>query len=190
MQGIKEKINKKKTIIITGAVILTIAVVFFAGIIIAKNIFPLEHKERIIGESQKYDIDPYLVMAVIRTESNFNELAESHAGAVGLMQIMEGTGAVIAENLGKDNYSKDLLKNADINIEFGTWYINWLLDKYDNDLKNALAAYNAGFNNVDKWLEDKNYSADGKTLNSMPYKETENFVNRVMLYRSIYNILY
>ena len=170
--------------------ILMLIAVFFTVFFTAKSIFPLKYKDVITENAGKYGMDPYLVMAVIRTESNFKESAVSSADAIGLMQITEETGQYIAGNLGYADFSKNTLYNAEKNIEFGTWYINWLMEMYPNNLENVLAAYNAGFNNVNKWLSDEKYSSDGKTLDKIPYRETENFVNRAELYRSIYRILY
>ena len=84
-------------------------------------------------------MDPYLVLAVIKTESNFNENVESNKGAKGLMQIMDSTGEWIASKLEVDNFKDEMLFDPEINIKFGCWYINNLLIEF-NDLSLALAA--------------------------------------------------
>lgn len=187
MEKVSKKNKRIKVFFITAAVLLALAILL---LFIARNIFPLKYEGLIEQNSKKYYVDKYLIMAVIRTESGYREKALSKAEAMGLMQITEETGEHIAEELGIEKYSKSMLYDPEINIEFGTWYLNWLLEQFDGDLKNALAAYNAGIGNVENWLLNKEYSEDGKNLDRIPFEETENFINRVELYRNIYKILY
>ena len=137
-----------------------------------------------------YDIPDDLVFSVIKAESNFDKNARSNKGAMGLMQIMEKTGDWAAEKIGIENFSPDMLYEPEVNIEIGCFYLSYLLDLYNNDTKCALAAYNAGPANVDKWLMDKNYSKNQKTLKKIPFSETENYIEKVMKNREIYDFLY
>ena len=117
--------------------------------------------------SYEYNLDPLLVLAVIKTESNFNTEAESNKGAKGLMQIMDSTGEWIASKLEVDNFNTNMLYEPEINIEFGCWYLNNLIGEFGN-LDTALAAYNAGPNAVKKY-------------NGIPpYKETQNYVKSIL----------
>ena len=177
-----------KKIIIFLVIILILVGSLYA---IVKTIFPLKHDYYIELYSKEYDIDPYLVAGVIKAESNFEQTAVSSKNATGLMQITESTAKWIADKLDIDdfNYQTDIT-SAKNNIQMGCFYIDYLLDMYSGDTECALAAYNAGFGNVNKWLADSAYSKDGETLDVIPFPETEDYVKRVMNYQKIYNWLY
>ena len=157
--------------------------------VIKKYIYPQKYHSLVKQYSAHYDLDPYLVLAVIKTESNFNENVESNKGAKGLMQIMDSTGEWIASKLEVDNFKVEMLFDPEINIKFGCWYINNLLIEF-NDLSLALAAYNGGSGNVTKWLNNPKYSSDGENLTYIPFKETKKYVDKVNTRYNIYKFLY
>ncbi|WP_083605650.1 lytic transglycosylase domain-containing protein [Proteiniborus sp. DW1] len=161
---------------------------------IGKTLYPIRYKEYIANYSKQYDIDPFLVAAIIRVESKFNKDALSHKGAKGLMQIAPVTGRWAAGELGIIDYEESLLYNPEINIKIGCWYINRLKSQFDNNLELILAAYNGGSGNVAKWLNNNNYSEDGKSLKHIPFKETELYLKKVLksydIYRKLYKIDY
>jgi soluble lytic murein transglycosylase len=194
-KGRKKKGNKKAKIIIIGLaiIIVLVAVAFFALKDIAlRTIYPLDYKETIVQYAKEYTLDPNLVATVIWAESDYDANAESNKGAVGLMQIMPDTGQWIAKKLKIKNYSEESLKDPKTNIRLGCWYLNYLNNKFDGDLRNTLAAYNAGPGRVEGWLADKSISDDGETLKNIPYDETSNYVEKIErvyeVYKSVYKL--
>ncbi|MGH4125926.1 MAG: lytic transglycosylase domain-containing protein [Clostridium sp.] len=157
---------------------------------IFKSFYPIKYEEHIIKYSQRYNVDPVLVAAVIKAESNFDEKAKSHIGAYGLMQIMPETGMWIAENMGLKDYKVEKLYDNEINIAMGCWYINNLNTEFNGDTDLVLAAYNGGRGNVQKWLKDKEHSEDGKKLKNIPFGETDKYVKKVKTNYNIYFKLY
>jgi len=157
---------------------------------VLKLIYPLEHKEVIIKYGKLYKIDPPLLAALIKTESNFNTEAESSKGAKGLMQITPSTGEWIASTTGMEDFSEEMLFDPEVNIKLGSWYIEYLTDYYKGSFDLVFAAYNGGSGNVDKWLKNKNYSLDGRNLDIIPFSETENFVKKLRKYYPIYKKIY
>ncbi len=154
--------------------------------------YPQKYSEYVDEYSELYDVDENLVYAVIRTESHFNPDDKSGAGAKGLMQITSECFDFLKQNIPDDSqdYPDSALYEPEINIKFGTYFLSYLLDRYDNIEKTALAAYNAGFGCVDEWLSDKNYSADGENLDVIIYPETADYVVKVEDAKKMYNELY
>lgn len=150
-------------------------------------VYPNSYKLQVSEYSRKYNISDELVYGVIRAESKFIADAVSEKGAVGLMQIMESTGDWAAEKIGLEDVN---LFDPDTNIEIGCFYLSYLLDKYNGNENCAIAAYNAGQTNVDKWLATDEYSKDGKTLVKIPFRETEKYVKKVQENIKKYSFLY
>lgn len=133
-------------------------------------------------------LSPALVYAVIKTESGFDEDAVSRAGAVGLMQLLPSTAEFICRKCGLA-FDAEKLKEGEYNIRLGCLYLGYLLERF-GVRETALAAYNAGEGTVAAWLNDRRYSADGKTLCAVPYPETEAYIKKVMKFRKIYLFFY
>ena len=140
-----------------------------------KYVYPLKYKELVFEYADYYGLDRALIFAVIKTESSFRTDAVSKAGAIGLMQITQKTGEYIAQKLGVERY--DLMNNAD-NINFGCYYIKYLFVRF-KDMDTALVAYNAGEGNVSIWLMDEKLTSDGKTLKSIPFKESREYLDKI-----------
>ena len=184
--------NKKyKAIIIILIIVVVIALAFMFYISFEKDIlrmqYPIDYQENIKSYSDKYDLDPYFVAAVIYAESRFDKNAESGAGAKGLMQIMDDTAEWISGKLDIKEYD---IFDPDTNIEFGCWYLNYLSGRFDGKKELIVAAYNAGPNRVEEWLESEEYSSDGDKLHTIPFEETDGYVSKVMdvyeKYKEIY----
>ena len=172
-------------------IVLTILLFFSINPIkkLTTNIlFPLRYENYIVDFSNEYNLDKYLVMAVIKAESNF--IPDAHSGvARGLMQITDETSLWISKKI-DINLNSNSLEDPGTNIRMGCFYLRYLLDYYNNDQKLALAAYNAGMGNVDKWLQDPKHSKSGKTLDDIPFKETKNYITKINKVINIYKNLY
>ena len=158
---------------------------------VLQHFYPQEYAQYVNEYSTMYGVDEAFVYAVIRTESGFRAEVESSAGAMGLMQIMPDTFEYL-QSLESDteSYPESELLNPEINIKYGTYYMYILLQHYNGDENLAAAAYNAGLSNVDSWLTDSRYSSDGLTLSTIPYSETQQYVQRVENTKRVYESLY
>ncbi len=153
-------------------------------------IYPLKYKNIIIVNAEEYDIDPALVAAMIFVESKYISSAQSHRGAMGLMQIMPDTGVWIAEQLAISDFNEDKLLDPMINIMFGCWYINSLMQQFNKELIVVLAAYNAGRGNVKRWLDNNNWDGSNATIDDLPFDETKNYIKQVLAVYKKYKKIY
>ena len=156
---------------------------------IMKIIYPLEYKETILIYTEEYGVDSYLIMGLIKAESNFVPDAHSKQDAKGLMQLTDATAEWVAGELGED-YSFDKLVQPEYNIKLGTWYLSYLLKSYEGDITLALCAYNAGSGNLGKWLKNPDYSPDGQTIVKIPFPETRKYVENTVKYAKVYREFY
>ena len=166
--------------------ILTISVVFGLTVFVGHGLFPIKHENSIQKYCDMYGVDTHLILALIKAESNFKDDAVSHANATGLMQLTKETFAFFEETTN----ARGDIENPNDNIHAGVWYLSYLLERYEGNTKNALAAYNAGLSNVDTWLKDPLISSDGKTLKKIPFGETARYTEKVSRYTIIYRMLY
>lgn len=155
---------------------------------ILKKTYKQEYTEYVKKYSKEYDVDEYLIYAIIKAESNFNQEAVSHREAKGLMQLMYSTAEDIAKRVDIEINEENILE-PDININLGTKYVSMLIQKYDN-VNLALAAYNAGSGNVDGWIEKGTLKADGSDIENVPFTETNNYVRKILRDYKIYKQIY
>lgn len=164
--------------------------VVIAGIRVYYSLaYPVKFQSEVDIFSKKYNVDKCLIMSVIKVESSFKQDAVSDAGAIGLMQIMPKTAVYVSELSNISDFSLDKLTEPETNIEIGSYYIKYLIDKF-KDERLALAAYNAGEGTVKYWLENKEYCLDGKTLTVIPYRETEVYLKRIERAKNVYSQTY
>ena len=148
--------------------------------------FPLAYHDRVLEQARAKDLDPAWMYAIVRQESAFIADARSPAGALGLMQIMPGTGRKIGRSLEKPLKNREQLLDADISLEFGSTYLRTLLNQLNEHPVLAAAAYNAGPHRVERWRPaERNVSAD-LWIENIPYRETREYVRRVITYTAIY----
>lgn len=147
--------------------------------------FPILFKEQIHAQAKKQNLEPAMVFGLIRQESVFDELAGSHVGARGLMQIMPATGRVIARELGEKWRSASVLYDPETNLRYGTYYYKQQLDRFDGQLALAAAGYNAGPHRVTKWRPSKPMAMD-IWIETIPFDETRKYVSIVLANVLIY----
>jgi len=140
---------------------------------------PLRHEDIIRQQATAKGVDPSLVAAVIYAESKFRDQT-SHAGARGLMQITPQTAKYIAHLSGGTAFEQGDLATPQINISYGVFYLRYLLGRYDHNKVLALAAYNGGEGNVDRWISRAASSERTFGLQQIPFTETREYVGRVL----------
>lgn len=152
--------------------------------------YPMTYAPEIRAAAQEFSLDPAYVASVVLAESSFDAEAVSSAGAIGLMQIMPDTGEWIAGKLEDEPFDVQRLYQPEVNLRYGCWYLRFLLDRYDEDMYTASTAYHQGQGRVDQWLEDPQYSQDGRTLTAISSAVTDTYVNRIMESYANYQELY
>jgi soluble lytic murein transglycosylase len=142
--------------------------------------YPLRYEHIVRGHARNYGLDPALLAAVIYQESKFEADARSSSGAIGLMQLLPDTAKGIAVHTGGSRFRVEDLYSPEINVRYGAWYLRHLIRKYADE-RTALAAYNAGQDNVDRWR---------RTGREIQFSETRAYVDRVEELKKIYRRAY
>ncbi len=149
--------------------------------------FPMPYKQQVLELAEAKQLDPSLIYGVMRRESLFDPLARSHVGALGLMQLMPSTARRVARSLGmKRPRNSDILR-IDNNIRFGTHYLRTVMNRFDNNVALAAAAYNAGPRNVQRWLPRDSVMSADLWVETVPFKETRNYVQAVLAYSTVFD---
>ncbi len=186
--------SKDKILLVVYRILTVILILFWSvlsSIVLLSGTFqrylyPITYKEEVLEFSDKYGVDKYLVFAVIKVESGFDKNANSDKNAKGLMQITEKTARYIADNLKIEEFD---LFDAKTNVEFGCWYLKYLINKF-TDIDTAICAYNAGEGNVNKWLSNTQYSDDKIRLQNIPFGETREYLKKIRKTFSKYQKIY
>ncbi|MTI96216.1 MAG: lytic transglycosylase domain-containing protein [Firmicutes bacterium] len=179
--------------ILAFTILVSLVYMLIDSPLIGRIIYPLHYRELIEERAGQYDLDPALVAAVIKVESNFRADAVSRRGATGLMQLLPSTATWISEQMGlavAAEEIEDLLVKPEFNLMLGTWYLNNLAREFDNDLPLVLAAYNAGRGKVRSWLEDDVWSGKMEDREQIPYPETRDYLGKVELAQGRYQRYY
>ena len=153
-----------------------------------QTLYPLGYYDEILKLSKKNNLDPYLVLALIREESHFSPEIASSAGALGLMQLMPFTAKEVARRK-KVRFQKEKITDIATNLDFGITFLRWTLDMFDGNRIFALAAYNGGAGNVNKWRKREHEDLD-YFVEYIPFSETRKYVKKVLRSYEIYKYLY
>jgi soluble lytic murein transglycosylase len=151
---------------------------------------PLRHEDIIRQQARDKDLDPALIAAVIYAESRFRDGQVSAAGAQGLMQITPATARMIARKSGGVAFTVRDLGTPQVNIAYGAWYLRYLMRRYAGNETFALAAYNGGEGNVDRWIAAAQERNEALTIAAIPFSETRTYVQRVQDARGQYRHSY
>lgn len=181
----------KKTITIISLLAASALLAFFwvkIDTALLKKSHPLSYIETVEKCSEEYSVPKELILAVIKTESKFKSDAVSAKGAIGLMQMTPDTFVWLCEKNSDVSNDPKFLYTPDVSIRYGTYYLDILYSEFGS-WETVLAAYNAGPANVRKWLDNPEYS-NGDTLFHIPYKETREYVEKVMAVKKKYAELY
>lgn len=150
--------------------------------------WPVRYGKEITQAAEENGLDPHLVCAIVKTESDFRPSVVAEDGGHGLMQIMPETGQNLSKDLGID-YSEEALLDVQTNLKMGTYYFSRLLQKYQSeDL--AIAAYNGGTNQVDGWLENGTINWEENSMENIPVEVTRQYVRKVNRAKTVYSILF
>ncbi|UCH38976.1 MAG: transglycosylase SLT domain-containing protein [Gammaproteobacteria bacterium] len=149
--------------------------------------FPMPYKQQVLEHAQARELDPSLIWGVMRRESLFDPLARSRVGALGLMQLMPSTARRVARSLGMQRPRQSDILHVENNIRFGTHYLRTVMDRFDNNVALAAAAYNAGPRNVRRWLPKDSVMSADLWVETVPFGETRNYVQAVLAYSTVFD---
>jgi soluble lytic murein transglycosylase len=155
-----------------------------------KVVFPFPCRELVAREAVEWGLDPILIAALIRQESAFKTDIRSDAGAVGLMQVMPGTGAEVARRLGPTPFREAHLEVPDVNLHLGAAFYRDMSRRYDGDITLVLSAYNAGPARADRWRRFPDAGDAARFTESIPFDETRGYVKNVRRNLAVYAALY
>lgn len=168
--------------------------VFFTVVAVGRSqavqrlFYPLKYEQEIVAAAQESGAPPALIAAVVKSESSFNPQSRSDVGALGLMQIMPETAQWAAEKDGVAySGNEEDLFDPTLNLRIGSHYLAWLLERFNGDFIEAVAAYNVGQHKVDSWIAD---NGGALQIENIPYPETRHFTAKVIkscrYYRNLY----
>ncbi len=175
------------SLFLIAVIIICVSLIWTAA---EKLIYPKKYTSFVEEYSQRFNVDETLVYAMIKTESSFDRNAESNVGAIGLMQIMPETFDWLQTKMpAEKKLEKDALYDPETNIKYGVFFLSLLNEEF-GDTKLVIAAYHAGRGQVNAWLDDRSVSADGRTIDEIPSRNTAHYVSKVTKNIKRYNKIY
>jgi soluble lytic murein transglycosylase len=153
-------------------------------------LFPLPYEKDLVRSAKERNLDPYMVAALIRQESEFDPQALSAKHAYGLTQVEPSTGRALARRAGVKRFSNRSLFQPAINLKLGAYYLRGLLDQWGGQWEQTLASYNAGKSRVNDWITWNQYQEPAEFVESIPFTETREYVEAVLRNASVYRQLY
>jgi soluble lytic murein transglycosylase len=181
----RSRTRRRRSILLLVVLVGILAILPFALRVpdaVMRTMYPLRFAETIREASEKNDLEPAFVAAVIYTESRFRPDVQSHQNAYGLMQLLPQSALFIQRKSGIEGDFRD----PKVNIRLGTWFLGYLNDRYDGDERLMLAAYNSGEGSVDAWTSDEGFDIK----KDIPYKETREYVDRALEAQKTYREVY
>lgn len=189
-----KKLQRQKLIRLFGILFLVLSGLLYIGYhldsVQRKMFYPYPYQETVEKYAIKYRVDSSLCASVINKESKFKNEAESHRGALGLMQLMPETAKWIAEQIHEKDFTVEKLRDPETNIRFGVWYLSSLQSEFKYNETLMLAAYNAGRGNVHEWMEEYGWDYEFNEPKRIPFDETKEYVADVIKGKAKYRKLY
>ena len=189
----REDVRRRRGAVFLGLVVLAVVVAVVAVPVARKAIsefgLPLQYQDDIRQQAVAKHLDPALIAAVIDAETKFDP-RQSSAGAEGLMQILPQTALFLAHKSGATTFHVADLGTPAVNIAYGSSYLRYLLDEYHGNTVLALAAYNGGEANVDRWVARVRARGGQFAISDIPFPETQAYVQRVLQARLAYRHTY
>lgn len=176
--------------------LIIIFLLIFVGLVLLnstwflKLFYPMPYKDVVDNLTDEYNVETNIIYSIMKAESKFKKSAESPKGAKGLMQVVPGTALWVAEELNLEGYNDQMLFDPQYNIKIGTWYYSYLLKQFNGNNVAAIASYNGGETNVKKWLKKGVWSGTVDDVQNIPFKETRNYVLKVLMNEKMYQKLY
>lgn len=170
------------SLVIIAAVVLTVREAFY------QYTYPVKYSQYVEEAAAEFGVPETLIYATIQVESSFDPEARSEVGARGLMQITEETFEWLRtkEDFGDGSLTFEDLDRPDVSINYGTYFLQLLLEEFDGDVTTAMSAYHAGRGSVHSWLEQAKYSQDGKKLDTVPKQDTEFYIRKIVRAMNVY----
>ncbi len=186
-------VRRRRLLLALSAAALVALVVVLTAPLFQKAIrdltLPLQHEDIIRQQAAQKHLDPALIAAVIYAETKF-DARTSRAGAEGLMQLLPQTAEYLARESGASTFTVADLSTPQVNIAYGSYYLRFLIDHYRGQVMPAIAAYNAGATNVDRWVAGAQADSHAFTIEDIPFPETRAYVQRVLHAQAEYRHTY